>query len=104
MERMEWREDRPASVDETRGQARKDLRAVAWMASALTPAPGGCLARSPSALYSLVILRNGVVIQTVLPMKSTVAPPASSPTTRPNPYESCETRSSTAYASTTDAG
>ena len=35
--------------------------------------------------YSLVILRKGVVMRTVLPLKSTVAPPASTPMTRPRP-------------------
>ena len=53
---------------------------------------------------SLVILRNGVAIRTVLLVKSTVTPPPSTPTTRPNPYESWQTRSSTRYFSSTGSG
>ena len=43
----------------------------------LTTNPTVRMTRAGDPRWSLVILRNGVVIQTVLPMKSTVAPPAS---------------------------
>ena len=47
--------------------------------------PAGALTCERCSGYSLVILRKGVVIRTVLPPKSTVAPPSSTPTTRPSP-------------------
>lgn len=53
--------------------------------------------------YSLDILRKGVGMRIVWLWKSTVTPPASTRTTRPSPYASWVTRSSSTYCSTTGA-